>query len=766
MFLFHALAIFSVAFWISALVAEIVLRSPGERALSPGVRAGFGFFVGLAFFSAAWQFVSIGWAWLAGGALLLLYAAGVGAPPRSAWRGYAAAYGAFLAGAGVFFLPLILSWTFGPFTEAGGDISIYADTAKYLVDRGLTEAGMPSPDLSSPLMDPPFADYAIYRILAVGTMSKFLYTPYGMFSFLAGETNYAVFHGVQSLAYVFIAAAFWDFFRRHGRAVAVFATGFVVASLGLVAVFYNTYSAQAISLASCALVLAALPHVRLASWAGLRTYGCVLVVAWVTYVHYLGVLMPIMLAALAPLRRSAAMPRRLPATAATIAFLALLASLAFSGARKSWEIARILLGDALAAGAGIGANPYMGEPLPAWSAKWLAFAFGIVSQQHVWPLSYEIGIVDLAMRAAVAAGVVCVVAGFVATARAAFSGALREMRREVSIYVLALLTIAVHLYLVRKSLYTQAKGAQNVVVLLYAAMALSIAFAARLRDANRFDRMARRAAAGAAIVFLALLLVPRAAYMLRFIGGFDRTSILEPSYFEEAARIRRSDPQAFVLVEPRVSSDLYAAGQSFFGTRMLPTRHIVLKTSGPSGTVWGMPEFIKASDLPHLWMLRPERVPKWGWLGKLPYVSTYLPRPSYRTTWRAERLVERKQPALILSGDLYERTSERTTGTTAPVGFAPLRNAHVSLLVPANTPGALTVELRPESAAEYAALEAETRRRVGAGEFGVDAKMTATGEAVILAYAIPAASNAVFRVVARCQGRCSARVQFGGKVLE
>jgi hypothetical protein len=739
MFLLHALAVFSVAYWISAAVGEAVLRSEGERSLSPGVRAGFGFFVVLAFFTAAWQFLPIGWAWLAGLVLLALYLLGVGLPPRAAWRGHLAAFGAFLCGAAVFFLPLLLAWTFGPFTEAGGDISIYADTAKYLVDRGLTQSGLAAPDLAGPMMDPPYADYATLRVVAVGTMSKFLYTPYAIFSFLAGETNYAVFHGVQALVYVFMAAACWDFFRRHGRALAMLATGFVVVSLGVAAVFYNTYSAQAISLGACALTLAALPHVRLPSWAGLRTYGCIGVVVWVTYVHYLGVLLPMLLAALARPRRAPWAPTRLPAALAAVAFLALLGSVAFDGARKSWEIARVLLGDALASGAGIGANQFMGEPLPLFGAKWLAFAFGVVSQQHIWPLSYEIGAVDLAMRAAVGAGVACVIAGLVVTARATATGRLHEARRLVAVYLLALATIALHLYLVRKSLYTQAKGAQNVLVLVYAAMALPIAFAAGIRQAARIDRAARGLLVATAVAFLALLLVPRAAYMLRFVGAFDRTSILEPSYFDEAARIRRADPNPLVLVEPRVSSDLYAAGQSFFGARMLPTRHIVLKTSGPHGKALPMTDFIKPEDLPHLWMLRPERERKWEWLGKLPYVAGFLPRPSYSTTWRAERLAERRQPLVIYSGDLYERVSERTTGTQAPPGFVTLRNASVSVFVPAHTAATVTVEMRP------------------------DAKMNATGDAPVLSHAIPAAPNPVLRVLAHCPDRCYARVQLDGK---
>lgn len=749
MFLLHCLAIFTAVYWMSALVAEIVLRSAPERALAPGVRAGFGFVITLAWFSAAWQFVPIPWAWAGGVALLALHAASGERPSLAAWRPHARAYAVFLGIAAVFFLPMLVSWTFGPFTEGGGDISIYTDTAKYLVDHGLTERGLPSPDLLSANMNPPLADYSVYRILAAGTMSAYLYTPYAMLSFLGGATNYAVFHGVQCLAYAFLIAACWDFFARHGRTVALLGTGCVAASHALVSVFYNTYSAQAIALACCALLLAAIPRIRLVSWAGMKTYGCVLVLTWVTYVHYLGVLLPIVLAALGPLARGGAWrPRRL-ALASGAAFFALLGSLAVAGAMKSWEIARVLLAAALASGAPGAVNPYMGESVPMFGAKWLGFAFGIVSQQHVWPLAYELGVVTLAMHIAIAAGIACIVLGFFATVVAAGSGALRDARRDVAVYALSLLAIAAHLYLARTSLYNQAKGAQNVLLLVYAVMVLPVAFAARIHGAWR------RALVAIVVVFAVLLLPARASFLLRFAGGFDRTSILEPSFYEEARRIRDTDPRALVLVEPRVSSDLYAANQPFFdGGRMLPTRHIVLKLSdpvaGPYGRTATMPELIGEPDLPHLWMLRPVREPKWKCLMSLPYVSGYLPRPSHETTWKAERLADARHATVILSGDHYERVSERTRGTAAPPGYTTLRNAAVSVFVPANTAATVEIDARPGRAVEP----------------GADAKIADAGDALKAEYAFAAAPGPHFHVVARCREECRMRVRLDGRDLE
>jgi hypothetical protein len=416
---------------------------------------------------------------------------------------------------------------------------------------------------------------------------------------------------------------------------------------------------------------------------------------------------------------------------------------------KSWEIAKVLLAAALASGPPGAINPYMGESVPMFGAKWLGFAFGIVSQQHVWPLAYELGVVDLAMRAAIAAGIACIALGLAATVAAARAGALRDARRDVALYALSIVAVAAHLYLARTSLYNQAKGAQNVLLLVYVVMVLPVAFAARIPG------VLRRVLVAIVIAFAALLLVPRASFLLRFAGGFDRTSILEPSFFEEARRVRAADPQALVLVEPRVSSDLYAANQPFFdGGRMLPTRNIVLKMSdpvaGPYGRTATLPEFIGTSELPHLWLIRPVREPKWKWLTGLPMVSRFLPRPPYETTWKAERLADAGHATAILSGDHFERVSERTRATAAPPGFATFRNAMVSVFVPANTAATVEVEGRPAAAVEH----------------GADAKIALAGDALKAEYALAAAPGPHFHVVARCREECRMRVRLDGRDVE
>jgi hypothetical protein len=125
------------------------------------------------------------------------------------------------------------------------------------------------------------------------------------------------------------------------------------------------------------------------------------------------------------------------------------------------------------------------------------------------------------------------------------------------------------------------------------------------------------------------------------------------------------------------------------------------------------------------------RTPKWTWLTGLPYVSRYLPRPPYDTTWKAERLAQSGRATVIFTGDHYERPSERTRATTAPPGFAVVRNGAVSVFVPGNT--AATVEVQ-----------------------GADAKIAS----------LPATPNPQFRVVARCREECTLRVRLDGRDVE
>jgi hypothetical protein len=772
------------------------------------------------YFSAAWQLFTIGQAWAIALVLLALYAwARFGIPSRFAlagagrylWARYAAAFGAFVAGAGLFFAPIIVGGAHGPFTEGGGDVTIYADTTKYMVDHELTEFGLPSRDLTdfraslkelaqqgggerpgaekSPLMNPPFGEYGAYRILVTRTMSPFLYTPFAAYSFLAGSTNYHVYYGLQCFVYVCLLAAVWGFFLRYGRRMAMLGVAVVALSHGLVSIFYNTYSAQGIALLGSALVLAALAHVRIPSWAALRTYGSVLLITWITYVHYLSVLLPMACVAVIPAGAAASRARDAGAAATArlaglrrfvswipaAAFAAAFAALAWAGTLKSFLIGKILMQAALAKG-GVPRDTltYMGVPVEPFGTQWFAFLFGIVSQQHFMPYVKEYPPFLQMLRVDSVAAAACCVLGAVAMLHWALTrrGAWRPVLQDAAIYVAALATIAVHLYLVRTSLYTQAKGAQNVLVLVFTVILLPLAVVARDMTPVGAARLLQGAMKAALLVFIALLVVIRGQFAFRLAFSLDRAAAMEPSFFSEAERIRASDPDPLVLFEPRKSADLYTSNQPFFGSRMLPTRELILQKSRMvvpgyyEGSRAMAVEFIEPGDLPHVWTLRPVARPRLSVLNSVLWDKLSQRPHSY--VWHADRLVERKTPALLLSGDTFERPYGELELGAEKGGpraiFTFLRNGVLSLYLPGDA-ARVEVEMQPREGA-YSSLESEVRGRVEAGEFGPDSKLTATGKVVRLSYDIPATGKPSLRTIARSKGEFFVNVKVDGKVLE
>jgi hypothetical protein len=824
MFLVLALFVVCVVYWLSAFVAEIAMTSEAERSLPPPVRAGFGFLLTVVYISAAWQFMAIQQAWALGAALLLAYLLGKPeassvASARAAGRRFLAEharpFAAILAAALVFFEPLLLSRNFGPFTEGGGDISIYADTAKFLADRQLTEFGRPSAGLDDVgrnveetlveggglrrvgninLMNPPATEYPAYRILAFRTMSPFLYAPYAAYGFLSGMTNYHVYYGVQAFVYGCLLAGVWAFFRRFGLPIAIVSLLLAGGSHSVVSVFYNTYSAHAIALAILALLLPALPTVPFFSRAGLRTYGSALMIVWITYIHYLAILLPMLsvpvlwqIAGLVRRKggppRAAAPPashdsRRLLRGVPVAILLVLCAALAWAGSFKSIEFAKGLLRSAYT-------TKYMGEPVAAFGDHWLSFLFGFMSQQHYHPFMMEIATLNTLIAIGVWAGIAALALGMVAMATVAASPRRPDLdaRFYLAIYLIAIVTAAIHFYMVRGTLYTQAKGAQNVLLCVYVVMLLPLALIHRGAGEGRWIRVLKYLTGAALAVFCLTLLLPRGVNAVRLALGFDRASILEPSYFSEAKRIRELDANPLVLIEPRNSGDLYISDQPFFGARSVPTQHLILQAveqSTPEGAYEvnrvSALELLKPADLPHTWVLRWQRERRWAAIERVPFLNVRA--PIYRYTWTAERLADRRDPALLISSGMYERNfSDRVLGgpvspfaqLAAPESerkgmFSYVNNGMVVLYLPGGGAKAeVEVEMQPRPEEAYRDLATDVGGRMSRGEFGRDVRIEQTGRVVRLRYEFAAENQPSVHTVARSQNEYFVNVRVNGK---
>lgn len=812
MFLIHCLWVSTFAYWWSALLAETIFVSDAEKRLPAPVRAGLGLLLSIIYFSAAWQLMSIGQAWMVGGGLLAVYTignlrrifpAGSGrdrmkdllAPHLRGWL-------ASLAIAILFFAPLIVANEYGPFTESSGDVTIYSDSAKLLTDGGMTAFGQPSSDSShvepnlrallnfktndryvryaharepflrdhQDRMNPPAADAHAYRTIGDIFFSSIFYAPYAQFHFLSGATKYPAYYGMQALLYAFVLLPLWFYFRRFGRFPAVLATAIAGASHGLVSVYYNMYSMQGIGLAISALMLCMLPYVRLFSIAGFRSYGIGVAIVWLCYTHYLSVVgLLLLVAACGPLfdRRPPALSpavsrghlierslRFLMRALPLVVFVALAGLLIASGSGKAMDFVTGLL-KTFAAGT---KNVYLGDHISPLSFQWLEFFFGFVSQQHLEPYATEVRWVIWVMRAGVVAGIACVVLGLVLILKTQLSRMRAEgmdTRRDFTIYVALVLTVAVHMYLAQTSLYTQAKGAQNVLVLTYTALALPLALGLRGGARDPAVALLTPYLQVGLMIFAAALFMPRIVYGLKLAHGEDRATILESSYFDEAERIRREDPNPFVLFEPRKSADLYVSPQPFAGARMVPTRHLALERVFFAPTVYKervvASDLIGSGDLAHLWL-----------------IAATNPKGSRAYTWKADRVTAGSTPALYMFGDDYERNhGERPrSADTRDVGmFSYLRNAAALLFLPPGAPIEVEVRLAPRDPAGYAPMLAEVSGRVQRGQFGQSARIEHGGGWISLRHSFAGSHTPRFVPIAQFSGEYWMNVRLDGKEL-
>jgi hypothetical protein len=144
------------------------------------------------------------------------------------------------------------------------------------------------------------------------------------------------------------------------------------------------------------------------------------------------------------------------------------------------------------------------------------------------------------------------------------------------------------------------------------------------------------------IFFIGALFIPRFVYLQKLGNQEDRGSIMSPSYFSEIKRVVSEDDKAFVLFEPRKSSDVYFGNQPFSGYRVVPTQHLFLRKYDKSTKrtkevfVNALPsEFIEPEDLSHLWSLTSKD----------------------KINWQAERLVFRKSPNLYFTGHAYQKNA-------------------------------------------------------------------------------------------------------------
>lgn len=820
MFLILSLMVVSVVYWFSALSAELFFNSSEENALPVVIKTCFGFFFSLLYFAAAWQFVSIQNAWLFGALLSAIYLYGkygdqlISIPfsrIKTNFREHLKYYFVFLVGANIFFAPLIVANNFGPFTEGGGDVSIYADVTKLYTDNNLTGKAEPgglsniaknmtdaykslwldtqSRDVLEQArfkafkrsdLDPPTAESAANTIRATRVMGSVLYAPYGTYSFLSGETNYHVFFGIQAFLYSIILVGIWTLFRRLSPGLAVIAFLVTLMSHGLISVSYNMYAAQTLSLAFSILLLNALPYIRLNSWAGLRTYGVGIICLWAMYFHFLTITLPLTILAWSnryfnlfnkkePDNQKivgAGISRKVFSLTSILMFLSAVLMLLVTSAANSISWIKSLLTNVITGAY----NQYFGVAHEFLDWKSVSFVFGILSQQHYAPFAKEYSWLNWVVIVGVWLGVgIFLVGGLlmiwvyttrIRTLRVGKSEERNNSQRGIFLLYLSLIAVIFfHLLVSQTSLYVQAKGAQNIIILVYVALLLPLAIGLSRDGKDLTLKTLTKFLLVLCILFCLVISIPRIVFGFKLAAGENRAVILEPSYFQEAKRIMSSDAKPFVLVEPRKSGDLYISIQPFFGARMVPTRHLILLVrDGVLTSPLDMKanELIGTDDLPHLWILNPGKKAKRTSFGIVDY------------QWKAEKLIDKIEPYILFAAHDYERDfGERPLDAASDNTrkFSYLRNGMATLYLPAHIAGNLTVTLEPRDENNYEKMSAEIEDRLKKGELGSNVVKVVDGKFIRLVSTLMDDDEPKLINIAHYSGEFWLNVELNGKSL-
>jgi len=729
--------------------------------------------------------------------------------------------GVFLILANIFFLPLYWNQQYGPFTEGGGDITTYSDVAKRLDDFNLSAAGFEEgaslkkridhikhminqtytddyKALPSKFTNPPNADY-ITNIMAFyfsshsaipGIFSH--YTPSAQFHFLSGDTNYPAYFAVSAFLYACLIASVFGFFRSFGWIPAVMAVLLFIGSHSYVSSIYNHYLVQTLSITILSLFLGAVRHVKLFSITSLKTYIASISTCWLAnYCHYIPILLPIMTVASlywfypnTPLDQKDKKQKRSWLRRVCIYYgcggLAIFAIVSHLAALKHElavlnKIIQSLIHNTYAF---MPANA-QGVSLTLFTERWWTQIFGFLSIQHFYPFAFtEHKVVHLVIALGLAAGFMVLATGLVLVILSKFkpwttlpAESNKMDWHLIAIYTALILTVILYTPVSQVGALSQAKSAQYLLPCIYFIMLLPlVVFFQSEKSFSTFFQNNKKTSWRfiisstyiiSLICFIGTLFLPRFVFFKKAGNQQHRMSIMHPSYFSEAYRIISEDDKAFVLFEPRKSSDAYFGNQPFSGYRVVPTRHLSLqrydKTTERTKEIFtdALPsEFIELEDLPRLWSLNSKD----------------------KINWQAERIISRKSPNLYFTGYDYQKNAglkyrqnnyNKSNFDPNDQGlFSYLRNGTASLYLPPGGPYHLEVKVinkEKKSQTKSDRMAEEIAEKAKAGKFPSLKSMKQDGPVVTMEYLFEKSNTPRLSLVSRYDGEFWFSARLDGK---
>lgn len=383
-----------------------------------------------------------------------------------------------------------------------------------------------------------------------------------------------------------------------------------------------------------------------------------------------------------------------------------------------------------------------GDGVQVLSNRWLTFLFGFLSQQHFFSDFSTTKTVKTILKFGYIIGPIVLVVGAFAMLKVQFSTIKmsRQNKLYLSMYILILLIVVLQYFIGKATYYTQAKGAQNVLIYVYLLMILPLAMLNTAMKEGMKVRFLANFLKIMLVCFIFILFIIRIPYTVRLAFGLDRGVILEPSFFSESNKILQQDRNAYVLIEPRKSADTYLVNQTFFGRKIIITKNLVLQVYitpfvDSFKQILGS-DLINSNDIPHLWIM---------------YANCKSNQMNNDCHWESHKISEYQKPVLFLFANDYEKNflSQFLYSHSKNIGVFSLVNNGSAVIFMPSTGGTVEVTIQPKEKKDYDKIFTEILDYIHMSELHKYVNLSRQNDSFILRYSFPQTNSSSLYTLVR-----------------
>lgn len=587
----------------------------------------------------------------------------------------------------IFLLPMHISKHYTAFTEKGGDITIYSDISKYLVEhkepafgfqdgyddlKGLFSVKFTHGDnlkdyRDVELLDPPHAEYAAYRTIATKwyTASQIVHT--SQWFFLSNNHTF-LFYTVLAFIYASIVALFFAFTIDFGKIVAFITFLLILLSPSLISIFYNLYLLHVFSVLCMTLAFSLILNMKFKSISIHSDLALVFLILFSSYYPALPTIaFPYFVFILSNVKEIKVSELRLNNSFSglqrlflSLFFLILLSWILLDifGTSLKKVLAYIIAFITADHQSDELNEVYLGKAISVFSEKSFSFFSGLMSQDHYPPFFPKIELLEKVSNL-----------NFIVFSLILFLSAVNFIRGiikkaitgQLIFFILTVsFTIIFYAYISKGFLYMQSKSAQYNLIPLYFVLIVLNQQLLKITPKSYLDRIFVSLVFFLFLIQIVIFAIPRYYFLVSVSNSTNLSCVMEDSFYEKTKDI---DKDSLTLIEVEKAGCIYFITQPFFGKKILPVKHLSLQKvncylkeeeydfrpiSGLTAS-----DFIEVGDSSEkIVYLYPEKI-----------IKKEVKHLGFKTEveWGKKIMGQIKSPELVLTADYFEKNFRTTT---------------------------------------------------------------------------------------------------------